>query len=655
MIDSCVLQDTPQTCSDPSPDYSQGMQLHNGPPDFQTQSTSQSYQVRPVSFSPNNDSSPSHSHSGQIISQRNESLQHSDSGTRFGKPHDTGQFATGALGGIETRSTQSGSSISKDDTRGVAVRQYILPKADSKLKNQNDIDQPQQRPAVSPLSVTSDPVLSPRSQSSSNRTPTQADFFPSSLNHDLPSPPSPVHSLTPSMPPLAYDIASLQSPVDLSGINGIEPIHTEGGAPRTFPQKDDSTTRTKENSSIATHGGPELKPGQGLPIATSKQPSVISASRVSEDSEGAFHTADSGEEFQMRQNPVKNLKIPPVSLQQGDVISQESRTNPQTDESDRGSHRFSSTNSSTTGSKGNEHSRPFSFISFGQLRTEDLALRGPSLDSSSREVYKELPLTPVSPQQPAATQQNQDTPTHHDINHDFSPENGSSFDTPRPRSFSRPFQDPNIHQHPAFRQEEEAADMNNLPSHHYPTQLRRDEAMIPQATEYQLDGVGPPSTIETNNKSRSRQNSRSSAFFKSISSSIMLDPPPVPTNMERQTAVLPSTPPLDEKKKRKRASLFRSLTGNSGSDTARSTGSPIAQPSRARTDLQEYTNTPTIASPHEQYRPPTNPLTSKVSDRSGKKLQRASISGIQEQERGKKKRFSSLGVSEVFPRIHHSI
>ena len=638
------------------------MQPHNGPPAFQTQSISQSYQVRPVIFSSNNDFSPLQSHSGQIVSQRNESLPNSDSRTQARKSHNTGQFATGALGEADKRSTQSNSSVPKDDdTYGAAVRQYILPKAESRSKNQNGINQAQQRPAVSPLSVTFDAVHGPRSQSSSNRTPTQADFFPSSLNHNPPSPPSLGPPRIPSMPPKTYDKASLQSPVDLPVTDRSNPIKAQGGTAFAPPQLDDSTTRAKKRLSIATHDGTELMPGQSLPVSTSKQPGIISAPRVSEDSEGTFHTADSGEEFQMRQNPAKNLTSPSASFQHngqsfpGNVISQESGTNSQGNGSNRGSQRFSSTKSLTIGERGDENSRPFSFISFAQMRTEDLALRGPSLDSSSREIYKELPLTPVSPQQPVPSRHNQVTPIHHDINHDFGPESRSSFDRPRSQSFSRPFQDPNIHQHPALRQGEEAADTNNLPFHHYPTQLRRDEAMIPQATEYQLDGVGPPTTIGTNNKTRSRQNSRGSAFFKSMGSSLRPDLPPVPINIERQTAELPLTPPLDEKKKRKRASLFRSRTGHSGSKITRSPESAIAQPSRDRTDLPEYPITSTIPLPHGQYRSLTNPPTSNVSDRSSKKLQRASMSGVQEQDKGKKKRFSGLGVSKVFLLICQSI
>ena len=633
MIDSCVLQASPQT----SPEFSQGMQSHNRPPDFQTQSISQSHQKRPVSLSFNDESSPSQPHSAQIASQRNEPLPNDDSETQARNSYDIGQLATGGVSGIDKRSTQSWTSTPRDDnTYGVAVRHYILPKADSTPKSQNDeIDRAQQRPAVSPLSVTSEAVHSPKSQSSSNRTPTQADFFPSSLNYNLPSPTSPGPSPhLPSMPPVAYDMASPQS----------------ANAP---PQMDDSTSRAKEKSSKATHNGSISRARQGLPVTTSKESEIISTPRVSEDSENTFHTADSGEDFQMRPTPARDLESHPALSQHigqgylGDVISRESGTDSQRNESNRGSQRFSSTNSSTTGGRVTENSRPFSFITFDQMRTEDLALRGPSLDSSSGEVYKDLPLAPILSQQPVSSQQSRVTPIHHGINDDFGPGSKSSFDRHRSRSFSRPFQDPDIHQHPALRQEEEAGDTENLPSHHYPTQLRRDEAMIPQATEYHLDGVGPPTTIETNDTTRSRRNSRGSAFFKSISSSFKQDPPPMPTKMERQTAELPSTPPLDEKKKRKRASLFRSLTGHSGGDNTRSPESPIAQPSQARADLAEYTQSSTIPLPHGQYRSPTNPLTSKVSNQTNKKQQRASVSGAQEQDKGKKKRFSGLGVSGV--------
>ena len=58
-----------------------------------------------------------------------------------------------------------------------------------------------------------------------------------------------------------------------------------------------------------------------------------------------------------------------------------------------------------------------------------------------------------------------------------------------------------------------------MPPNFYPGNLTREEALIPrhQATEYSLEGIGPPAIPQADVKDRSRRGSKSSAFFKRLS------------------------------------------------------------------------------------------------------------------------------------------
>ena len=493
-------------------------------------------------------------------------------------------------------------------------------------------------PAINTHESMRDGVQSPKSGSSSNRTPTQADFANGNPDREIYPPPSPLPGLTsPKLtdPPLSTeriftripssDVVHNMSPVELETTLGLRSLHEKDKS--SLPQKNFSwsssmDTRDTEHPS------------------TEARSNVATPPRASEDSEGTYHTADSGEEFQMRPDSV-TLAMPRA---QAGNIPHNAVTASSEDLHKLAPQEPTDEDPAINRETLNPSSRPFSFISFGQIPDGDLTLRGPSIDSNRDRVLQKLPLTPISPQQPVPNQEFQNNPTHYDTNYDFIPGNNENLGTSRPRSFSRPFQDPNVRQHPAFRQNEAVDETADLPTQYYPPHVRRDEAMISQGTEYQLEGVGPP-PVETNDKSRSRRSSRSSAFFKNFILPPEQEVPPIPHNNKHQATESSSTSPINPAKKKKRASLFRSLTGQTGSDKSRSRDNSVAPSVISLMNTQPQAGSRSPA--REQHRSFTSLSTKQNANGSRNKLQRASVSGVLEQEKGKKRRFSGLGVRNI--------
>ncbi|MCJ1380798.1 hypothetical protein MMC17_003907 [Xylographa soralifera] len=482
-----------------------------------------------------------------------------------------------------------------------------------------------------------DGVHSPMSASSSNRTPTQADFANGTLHREIYLPPSPSPGLI--SPVLANPQSSTErtfSEIPTSNFvrdSSLVELATTRGR-RSLPEKDQSSL-PQENFSWSS--SVDTRDTQHPPSEATLN--VVTPPRASEDSEGTYHTADSGEEFQMRPGSVT---LAMSRAQTGQTPQNAVNT------SFKDLHKLALPKSLAEDSATNREaldspSRPFSFISFGQIPDGDLTLRNPIIDSNRDKVPKRLTLALTSPQQPLSSQEIQNNHAHYDTNYDFIPGNDDqNLGAPRPRSFSRPFQDPNVRQHPAFRQNEAVDKTADVPVQYYPPQVRRDEAMIAQGTEYQLEGLGPP-PAETNGKARSRRSSRSSAFFKNFILPSEQEVPPIPHSNERQAIESPSTSPLNPAKKKKRASLFRSLTGHTGSDSSRSGNNSVAPPAISQMNTQPRASSRSPA--RERQRSFTSPPIKPKTKGSRNKLQRASMSGVPEQEKGKKKRFSGLGVS----------
>lgn len=502
----------------------------------------------------------------------------------------------------------------------------------------------------SPQSISAEVFPSPKSQSSSNHTPKQADFGPNGLNSELPPPASP-------LPPFGTTTPSGSSDKGNTTIDTFSqsiPIYGHEGARDQVSQATDLSRGAEEDISFLPQDKVISTPLQDVQHFKDSQRPFITTPRTSEDSGATFQTAHSGEEFQMRQQTGRAVIIPPRALPQPvraiavRTSIRRARNNTEANPSISTSQPTSGTNTTTPGGEYRNASRPFSFISFGQVPVGDLTLRGPSLDSGRGRLYKDLPLTPASSEQSVTKSQSRVAPIQKDTNHDSTSHRGQSSGKPRGQSFSRPIHDPHLQEHRAFRQENPEIDDSNLPSNHYPPQARRGEAIIPQGTEYRLDGIGPPAA-EQINKSGARRSSRGSAFFKRLSIPSAPDVPslPLPHDRVAPPAESPSKLPISQKRKGKRVSLFRSLTGRSGSDSGHSPSVPAAQPAGAQTD--QYMDT--IPTQQGQYPSPTGQSINQGSPggpalrASGKKLQRSSTSSVPEQEKGRKKRFSSLGVS----------
>lgn len=322
--------------------------------------------------------------------------------------------------------------------------------------------------------------------------------------------------------------------------------------------------------------------------------------------------------------------------------------------------------------------RPFSFVhgtpNQSEQHSRQNSQRAPSIDSLPSQMHPDHPPSPVSPQpsvvQETPAHRGRAGPVHHGIDHDFLP-NGSQTSTPkrrsrsfsrlfknsdqspvpsegqatskrRSRSISRLFKNPHLTDHPAYRQDALPAGGTDMPMHYYPEQISREDASIPrqQATEYQLEGLGPPPAQPIDTRSRSRKNSKGSSFFKASNSPIN-EAAVTQSRTEGQFVASPIQPPIASQKRPKRASLFRSLTGQRSHDRDQgreNSSSSISTPRGERSQRSgsgiSRDNDTSVPSKGE-------------SSTSRNKLQRASTSGFQKQEQdgGKKKRFSAMGVS----------
>lgn len=283
--------------------------------------------------------------------------------------------------------------------------------------------------------------------------------------------------------------------------------------------------------------------------------------------------------------------------------------------------------------------RPFSFMEISgnevNQRPIEASQREPSISSSDgRQIY-DRPPSPVSPQR-SITREVSDL--HEQGQYD--PHTSSS----------RPLQDPNIGNHPAYRRISQPRQDLHPSFEHYPGRTTREDKRLPRQynIDYSSEGVGQtPVSQQEPTASRSRRGSRSSAFFRNVAKS---EEPSLPTNGSDQvpiTAKLPTqaTAPT-EGKRSKRNSVFRTLTGRSGGgDRDPSRGNMLEKPPvipEPKSPPRQYTPTIPPPAPPNNYRVEGNTLSKAKS----KTLQRASTSVVPEKKDGsKKKRFSAIGVN----------
>lgn len=166
----------------------------------------------------------------------------------------------------------------------------------------------------------------------------------------------------------------------------------------------------------------------------------------------------------------------------------------------------------------------------------------------------------------------------------------------------------------------------------------------PSGNQQELDS---PVERRSESKPRSRRGSRSSPFFKTFGRSSESDQSSLPHIHDNQVSSTPVTSPVAEGKKGRRTTLLRSLKRNSASGSASGQSKENITPTTTTPQSIPPVQTFPAASQRMNEESPSRgpPSTSK----SNRKLQRASTSGNAEQDGGKKKRFSAIGVSIVLP------
>ena len=448
-------------------------------------------------------------------------------------------------------------------------------------------------------------VQTPRSATSSNKTPTQATFTDAG------------HPAIPAVFPVTTDQTSFQH------------HRGAGSSPRSFsePQSGFSAQNVAND-----HQGQEPE----------------SDPRFSQESEGTYHTAESGnglpetssstrqQHTQNREASLGTYAQVPTDLHmphQSEAVQTKSLDSP----TDVQNHRSDSV--------------AYNSLS-PQNPSQNHSWRGPSINSDLGRTNLDHPPSPLTPRQPtnngASEQRGRTGPIHYGIDHDFDRPSETERSRSRSPSYSlqshrkrrsqdsRPSLDPNILEHPAFRA---VAEGNGMPAQFYPRQETAEQML-----------VGGPPTVgkRSESKSRSRRGSRSSAFFKAFTSPSKSDHPPLPNASDSQTSSSPRYSPAIGDRRSKGLSLFRSRSGNTASGSGETRGRDNMAP-RDASPRGSSTQVPRQADPMTPRRAEDDVSSKGVTSKLSKKLQRASTSVKPEPDSGKKKRFSAIGVSISLP------
>ena len=270
--------------------------------------------------------------------------------------------------------------------------------------------------------------------------------------------------------------------------------------------------------------------------------------------------------------------------------------------------------------------------------------------------------TPTEPTEPPNCQvpvpQSRGAPIHHGIEHDFVPDSDHERRS-RSRSYSkastksRPSQDSPASQWHVFSEDPASKNNDEVPSQLFSGQIPREASRSSrqQAPEYEIEGTGPSLEWPADTQTRSRRGSKSSAFFRSLtsgSSSKADDEPPLPNTTDNQITPKPiSNNFTTDEKKRKSLSLFRSHTGTSGSGggNGQHQGPTATSTSNVpQYNQPAYTNI-TGSRPVEDDEFPSRGTSRNAASKISTRLQKANSPDTPVQEGSKKKRFSGLGAS----------
>ncbi|KAL8805061.1 MAG: hypothetical protein Q9223_004881 [Gallowayella weberi] len=531
-------------------------------------------------------------------------------------------------------------SLTLDGTTGAAIPNNVdtqHPAKQDPLANDEDLD-----------------VQGPGVFTGNNRTPTQADYA-GYFQHD--SPPT--------------------ATVPNGQVPGTDEEASSGGHPtqRTMSEQHEARRHALPTANNTT----EVLPVNTIPTGPNQHQPLLDhqdLQRESEDSEGTFHTAGSmvGADSKYTSNGFQH-DIPNAGQAQPTKPS------------------LSTTSSSESSSitppvavpAANIHdqtrARPFSFIQFSQTPTpkplQDYSHRRSSIESLPSQIdsnhidpEQDVPPSPISPQRSMIHEQ-RDHPglrssIHHGVDHDFQPSSSTRAMTSSPsRSFSRPFQESSTSYQPDFRGENTSGRADDLPAQQYPALISRLDTVNPrqQATEYSLEGIGPPPPPQPvarpmGSRPSSKRGSRSSVFFRSFRSPTDSASSPPSSERDGQDDIdSKGDAKLRKTKSKRSSSLFRSLTG--GTRSSRSEEPPQNQQdlvpptqrkpseeiSRARQDQVQSLNTQKYTQPNVTNIKP-NDLPAKTQNKDRSRLTRTARSRDveqQPQEPVKKRRFSAIG------------
>ena len=285
--------------------------------------------------------------------------------------------------------------------------------------------------------------------------------------------------------------------------------------------------------------------------------------------------------------------------------------------------------------------------------------RVPNYDSTSRN-FNQLQLPLSAPQQTTVQdlveQRGRPGPVHYGIGYDFIP--GNDHRSNRDRSPSDPgaiqkrlSQGSRRSLHPttftdsAFWQGDEHRGETAGPVNFDAGPVPRDGGLRQRSPAEQERPAysDAASGRRSESKPRSRRGSKSSAFFKSFSRSSEADQPPLPDTSDLPDNNMPLQSLITGDRKSSRTSILRSLKRTSGSWSGSGRSKENATPTTSPSQYPQPGPGYQAISKHVKDNSHSNdsPGTSKP----GRKLRRASTS--MEQDNSRKKRFSTIGVSEL--------
>lgn len=419
---------------------------------------------------------------------------------------------------------------------------------------------------------------------------------------------SPQENLTQSTPPFINK--DLQVAATKTASDVLVAFSTDGGLPDPkIPHSNTSINQTPTQKQVSSssipnphhqqhqnfisdsqHAGPRQPPEESLsapqPSYSSREPHLTAKSdklnsekrndeypmkkRLSQSSNGTFQTAGSREqsqnEFRLQNQPLSHHSLQvggqrsaqeDVHSGQGDFLSLPppppslSRERAKTPDQ--------------------PISRPFSFMEVSPDRRSqqdgEVLPRAPSMESASNHNHSNRPPSPVSPQRSmtreVSYQNSQSIPDHHDASQEYVKADEQLGIVHRPHSFSRPFRDTSLREHPAYRQEIPSKVDAEFSADRHTTQMLSGEAFLPQqyTAGYQYRGVEPATVPSADNKTISRHGSRNSTFFINYNSNARAERSQSSYGIEGyqdESHVKSST---TGEAKSKRASIFRSKNG----------------------------------------------------------------------------------------------